>query len=854
MISNFLGRHLLLHKTLLLAYSVFTLYVGISIAFHVSRSVTDENVFQGNTSKIEVTSVLPGGASDRAGMQVGDIIISINGQTFISAMDADQRILRNSEPGQIMDYEVIRKNALTEKADTLILKVQAAKIGIGAQTVILSISFFAFLILGIYLGFARPENQAARHLSWFLVFMSIIPSLLSMAMVPQINTFHLVTISNSIFIGFYIGLYTDLLLPEKDKQYRQAKRIVDISFWISFLLYLIQIFFFTDYGSSLLNQKFDHPISDVIKFLPVSLGICLYIVVGIITRYGFREKSSNQFLKPIYYSWALFGIAAGIFFNLAIRTNGIYYYGLILTMAPPVMWFYFIVNKRLFGINIAINRSFQYTIINTIFWIFLIIGYFWLLNAFSELSLGNVGFRLTPTALEVGTNHAPGFSDRPFFILIGILSFVWLVYIKRKGQAAINQLFLKEEYNYQSASSEISEIIATQISEHKMTELLTAELKKIMMLKGVAIFTKNENNFSLKAQSGLDEKLLESINCQACYNELSNSDKPFGIEKTNQEEAFRKASIQFIAPMKIKNNCIGMILLGEKESQAAYKKRDIEFIQSLSVQIAVGIENTRLSDKARQNDMIKRDLELARKIQMNLLPTSVPDIPNLELAGLYIPANEVGGDYYDFLLSKPDNSVNDKVTIIVGDVSGKGISASLYMSRVQGIIRSLNHTESFSPKQLLSHTNQLIYSDMDKYSFITMVCASFNVKTNMMTFSRAGHLPILHYSAKHKSVTEKLSQGLALGLRADNLFNENLGEETVLITSGDIFVFYSDGIIEAMNQQEEEYGFARIPKIIQNHASDSAAELVEKIKKDVFEFIGSAVPNDDITMVVVKVK
>ena len=749
MISNLFGRYILLHKILFVVYAVCVCYAATTILNRVSRQVTDENIFEGTTPKIVVTSVAPGGASDRAGMLVGDTIISINGKTFLNATDAD-RILRESEPGQLMDYQIIRKGTVAS-ADTLLLKVQAAKIGVRANTIILAITFISFLIFGLYIGLVRANVESARLLGWSMLFLS--PLFIVFGGGGTKTLPEIMIAMNAVFFGFLMNTYADINIPAKDSKYNGAKRVLDIALIMNIILYILTLLGFFE-------QFIKMPIARAGFLgntpLTIIIAILVLIISGMTVAFKFRDRSSSAFLKPVSYSWAVMGLSFGVFLSLGQISNPIYFYGLLLTMAPPVMWFYLIANKRLFGINIAIRRSVQYSVFNSIFWVVLIVSYFWFLNFISNnINLGDLGFRLTPTALEFGNINATGFTDRPFFILIGILSFVLLIFIKRRGQLFLNQLFFKEDYNYHHAILEISEIIATNIKMSDLTKNLTDELTNIMKLKGVALYTKEGDSYQLKAQTGFDPALLESINCDVCYSELNAIEHPIGIEKTTQEESFKKALVQFIAPMKIKDNCIGMLLLGEKESETAFKVRDIQFIESLSVQIAVAIENARLSDNARKNDLIKRDLELARKIQMNLLPAKIPSISGLQLAGSYIPANDVGGDYYDFLT--PIYNVNtepNKVTIVVGDVSGKGVSASLYMSRVQGIIRSLYHTGSFSPKQLLSHANQLIYSETDRKSFITMVCAEFEMKSNKMTYARAGHLPILHFSARTQETTQ----------------------------------------------------------------------------------------------------
>lgn len=839
---SFFDRHPNFYKFLISAYSLLILIFMLGQIYVTASSVTDENVFSGSTSKIVVTQVAPGGASDRAGMQVGDTIISINGKTFFNAQDAD-RILKQSEAGSLMDYEVIRNGKILK------LKVQAATLGIKANTIIGIFILLFFVGFGLYIGMMRPTVKGARVLSWALIIIS--PMMIVFTGVGSVNGLvPLLLLIMAIFIGFPMNLYAELFVPAEDSKFKTAKKLVTLFLGIGIL------FAFLTFATFIFNVPWARfsigNVNGMPLTLPVFIVICLIFNI-VIPKYA-REKNSSSFLKPVGYSWMTVGLSFGMFPFLGGVVNPIYYYGLLLATAPPVIWFYLVVTYRLYGINITIKRSLQYSVFNGMFWVFLVIFYFWLLNLISSINLGNIGMRFTPTALEISDRNAVGFTDRPFFILMGILSFFLLGIIKKRGQNFLKKIFFKDEYDYKNAISEISEIIATSVTFNDLCQSLNTELIKILKLKGASIYLKENDSYVLKSFVGLNENALQNIDGKAVRNDMKNRPHSVPIEKMTHPEQFSKAEVQFIIPLVIKQNEIGALFLGEKLSETAYKQADIEFVESLSRQIAVSLENTRLSDDARKNDLIKRDIELAKKIQMNLLPTKTPSIRGLQIAGTYIPANDVGGDYYDFLTPIINlNSQPNKITVVVGDVAGKGISASLYMSRVQGIIRSLYHTGNFSPRQLLSHANELIYSGIDRKSFITMVCAEFEMKQQRLTFSRAGHLPILHYSSKDQKCFQHSSVGLALGMRRSESFNEILGEEQVSFNDGDVFILYSDGISEAMNENKDEYGFERLEKLVSENAEKTADEILRIIKIDLNNFVGDADPSDDITLVVAKI-
>ena len=156
----------------------------------------------------------------------------------------------------------------------------------------------------------------------------------------------------------------------------------------------------------------------------------------------------------------------------------------------------------------------------------------------------------------------------------------------------------------------------------------------------------------------------------------------------------------------------------------------------------MAIENAFLYEDLAMQERIKHELDLARKIQLASLPQTIPDIKGLDISGVSLPALEVGGDFYDFLNGTPDD-----LTVIIGDVSGKGTSAALHMSKAQGIMRTL-YEFKLSPKELCIRTNQLIFNYLEKGAFISAIAAKINSRKKELVFTRAGHMPLLYYNKK----------------------------------------------------------------------------------------------------------
>jgi len=249
-----------------------------------------------------------------------------------------------------------------------------------------------------------------------------------------------------------------------------------------------------------------------------------------------------------------------------------------------------------------------------------------------------------------------------------------------------------------------------------------------------------------------------------------------------------------------------------------------------------------------ERERLKRELEIAEEVQISFLPEKNPDIKGLEIAARCIPASEVGGDYYDYI-----EFDNDNLGIIIGDVSGKGIQASFYMTLVKGFVKAVAKQTS-SPSEMLNQLNNLFCENVEKGNFITMILARISTKEKKIVFSRAGHNPIIIRKIKEGKTHFYQPNGFALGMEGDAKFKQYIEEESASLEAEDLIVFYTDGITEAMNKQREEFGTERLKKIIDNTDSENPGEIINRILLDVKSFIGKAPQHDDMTLVVVRVK
>ena len=261
-----------------------------------------------------------------------------------------------------------------------------------------------------------------------------------------------------------------------------------------------------------------------------------------------------------------------------------------------------------------------------------------------------------------------------------------------------------------------------------------------------------------------------------------------------------------------------------------------------------------LLQQAAEKKRLEAEMRLAREIQMSLLPGGPLLIPGITVSAMCVPAREVGGDYYD-ILPLPDG----RYGLLIADVSGKGMSAALYMAELKGLILSLSQIHP-SPRDLLIRANHLIFEHLNSRSFITITYAVIDPVAGRMTYARAGHTPLIFLPRGHGHGDAARAQvltpdGMVLGLRIDRgeRFEALLVEASLGFGPGDLLVLFTDGISEAMNEHADCFGEPRLVELLEEHADLPFEELRERILREIDAFVGGAAQHDDMTMLLLKI-
>ena len=299
---------------------------------------------------------------------------------------------------------------------------------------------------------------------------------------------------------------------------------------------------------------------------------------------------------------------------------------------------------------------------------------------------------------------------------------------------------------------------------------------------------------------------------------------------------------ELAVPLIYKDNVIGVLDL-EHTRRGFFTEDHKRTVTTLAAQVAIALENARLYEEiAKQERRLERDLALARELQFRLLPATYPKLGNLEVAAKFVPARAIGGDLYDFL-----NYSLARTAIVIGDVSGKGAPAAIYAALVSGILRSHAPIEP-GPAEMLSAVNFSLGERRIEAQFVSIIYAVWDDATRTLQVANSG-LPRPIYC--HNGKTEVIeATGLPLGLFDDAEYDEF----TFKAKPGDLFVFFSDGILDARNTAGEMFGRTRVEQIVAKCSDCPADEIVRRLFSAVEQYASGVEPFDDETVVAIKVK
>lgn len=395
-----------------------------------------------------------------------------------------------------------------------------------------------------------------------------------------------------------------------------------------------------------------------------------------------------------------------------------------------------------------------------------------------------------------------------------------------------------------NASLDLDEVL-----DRVMDEVITATKAE----RGFVTLSEAEGGLVFRSARGMDHTTIEEPQFQisrGVVEEVAQSGVAILTNDAQLDDRFsQRQSVMSLglrsilcAPLKFKDRMLGVIYVDNRFQAGIFAKTDLELLSAIASSAAIAIENARLYQVAIEKGRMERELQMAFQVQSSLIPKGTPHFPDWEFAAFWQPAREVAGDYYDFI-----HKENQKLGLVIADVTDKGMPAALFMALTRSIVRA-SFNQSNSPARAITMANRLICADSTSDMPVTLFLCQFAPERQEIIYVNAGHNPPLHFQAKQNEFFEMKRTGMALGVESQVKYSQSIQS----VSPGDFIVFYTDGVIDATTRENEEFGQERFLRVLYDHSSDPADKIILAIKESIGDFTGSNAPYDDITIVIAR--
>lgn len=777
-------------------------------------------------------------AGEAAGLHVGDIIKAINGKAY-NTFDELYFKVRNNKPGSTNTYTVLR--------DGKTLEVSIVTDRLGLSSVVkrsgpIFIIGFIYLMIGVLVFLMKP--QAVE--SWlFFVMACFLGTEISVG-APSDLLHPLWFFDVRLFFDIFLPapiIHLALRFPKTRTFLRRIPGLWVIPYLVSLLLLIAYKMTSTAYWDT-------PPILQLLNNIYLLLGVLIFLVSMI-----WNLIKDPSIVVRLQSRMIFVGMILGIFIPLAEQLiRFIWGIGLFpdptlgftffLTMFPLSIG-YTIVKHDLFAIDVIVRRTYGY-ILSTAS----IIGAYAVIISILNLTL-----------------HSSDLSRSPFFsIIFALFAVFFFKPLHERIQGFVDRVFYRQHYDYRKTIKAISEAMTSILDSEQIQKMLIGSVVREMFLENGLLLLRNPTTNIYQAAVTEGEEMerfsaseLNQDNVLSRFMEERKEpifkhdldlNPAYETQRKSLQQIFQAFSSEAMLPLKYKDEIQGILSLGRKKSGKMFTAEDLDLLNTITNQSAIALENAKLFKEHLVKGRMEEELKIARDIQMSMLPEKAPEIEGLTIAARSIPAREVGGDFYDFIEIAHDGK-DKKIGIVLGDVSGKAVSGALVMAASRSIFRVLTEAHE-SVEEVMNRGNARLHQDVKKGMFVALLYAVMDPQRMTLIFSNAGQVQPVIFSRDQSKPTYIESEGDRFPL---GIVKECHYQETYLpIKPGDIVVFYTDGMVEAMNDKDELYGFDRFLTSIEEGRELSASALLEKLIGDVMRYVGDVEQHDDLTAVVVKVE
>jgi sigma-B regulation protein RsbU (phosphoserine phosphatase) len=437
-----------------------------------------------------------------------------------------------------------------------------------------------------------------------------------------------------------------------------------------------------------------------------------------------------------------------------------------------------------------------------------------------------------------------------FFIILALFLFQPVM---SQVDDLIKRFFIRDKADYRNISENFSRQVASVFGTKELFALTFDVLKNQMLFERAYICLRKsagDQQLCFMAESAEDSSstaYLEAeesfLNALSRRHHLANFDELASESPSSQTVQFlRKLRVRYLVPLASGEGFLGFLAVTDKVTGYRLNYEDITSLSTIGSQLSIAITTFKLYQESLEKQRLEEEMNFARAIQRDLLPKQFPSGLDFGISAYSEPSLQVGGDYYDFI-----NTQRNTIGIVLADVSGKGMPAALLASQLHAAIRSeVRHDIDLA--DMLTNVNELVYQSTSSEKFATLFFADFDPKTRVLRFSNAGHNYPIHLTNSEKPDTLE-EGGLLLGAFSGAKYDQS----EIKLAPNDVVLFYTDGLNEAENPEEEQYGEERIIEILSDCRDLSPDEIKNRIVENVKDFAGGAHLQDDMTLIVLKV-
>ncbi len=772
-----------------------------------------------------------------AGLKFLSRIVTVDGQPV---QDGDEIVqsVKMKKAGTLFNYLVDMKGERRE------VKVPVTIFTLKDFLLIFFITFLGGLILyaiGFIVYFMKPNMR----ISWVFLLACFGLAIYMVTGFEIQSTYSFVR-----FHYFMLGLYPafffhlGLIFPER-------KKILDRIWALEYLIYLPALILALAF---LVHFSVARKISES----SLALSVETYIKLGSMARFFMlfcflswvlfvlhalfkaAEIPSQQRARMMFFGVAIAAapsvilMALAYFFKVAFPWNFLVFFIVFF----PASIAYSIIRHNLFDADAIIRRTVGYAVATVI-----------VVGAYAGVSV----------ALNVMIGKYQLAQSQIFPILFTLCVILVFNPLRDRIQAFVDHVFFRKEYDYAAILDRVSRAMTSLLELKLVLKRLTRTFAEDMFIStsSVMLLTPEGAGYQVYLADGeksedvekvsfkRDEPLMRIIEQEK--RELTKydmiEDPKYRAVSQSCTSDFDAIHASLMVPLVYQDELIGLLNLGEKKSGKPYKREDIDLLRTLAQQGAVAIENARLFEENLEKQRMEEELNIARDLQMSMLPSVCPQIKGFAIAATSVPAREVGGDFFDFI-----EMGEERLGLVVGDVTGKSVSGALVMSSSRSVFRMLSEEKS-TVGDIMIRANKRIKKDIKSGMFVAMLYAVLDGRNRILSFCSAGQTQPIRFSPEtgEAHLVETEGDRFPLGI----LDEADYQETRIRLEPGDRLVFYTDGIVEAMNANREMFGFDRLLQVVREAGSMNADHLLKEISNQVNEFCGGASQSDDLTVIVV---